>query len=415
LDAKSFLMGLSDEGLILVLVFTWIPVVLVHGIVVQRAWRIGSASSLSEYNRNLVALVTFVLVIGVYTVGSTVSIYAALQDRETDRSTIAVVAEAVWLISPVIGTASALVSRHSWLWPGCFKIVPSTTSEWKLATKRALIFGIPFCFLFAAGDQVLRKSIALLVTGDANHPIPVKGEFLNAIAETFGYTGDSKLAAGIIAYVSNFSFGPFVDLFAPASDSIVEFNNAAGTGISSYFLYAIPEEIGWTGTLYPLLLNHFSEQRNSRWVMGKSILLTGVIWGLWHVPFIVLKADPDQPTYLGMIYNFFFLLSCVATQAVLVALTWPGMRHVSHLLEPTADAGMRPQSLFPAIFAHAAMNVWWNFFNCLYDWKAAPVWSICTASEYSVLAVVWQFAIALFMVRASWKRRAVTSPQAVRS
>lgn len=408
-------MGLSDEGFVLVLVFTWIPVLAVHTIVGVRVWRLGSSASLSEYNRNLVALVAFVLVLGLYVIGSTVSIYAALEDRETDRSAIALVCETVWLLSPVIATGTALMSRHSWLATGCFRIFPVTKSDWKIALKRSLLFGIPFCFLFAAGDQVIRKSVSVLATGDPSNPVPLRPEFLTAVGEAFGYKGNNGFISGIIGYISNLTIGPLVDLFAPAADSIVELNKTASTGIASYFVYAIPEEIGWTGTLYPLLLSHFSDQRNSRWVMGKSIFLTGVIWGLWHVPFIVLKADPRQPTYIGMTYNFFFLLSCIATRAVLVALTWPGLRHASHLLESGPEISIVPQSLLPAIFAHAAMNVWWNFFNCLYDWNAVAVWSVCTGSEFSVLAIVWQFTLAMYMVRASWKRRAVTSPQAVRS
>jgi hypothetical protein len=403
-------MGLSDEGLILVLVFTWGPILALHAVILHRAWRLGNSGSLSDYNKNLVALVTFVLVISLYVIASTVTIYAALQDRETDRSIIALAAETVWLLSPVIGTATALASQHPWLSLSCFKILPSGKAEWRHTIKRALVFGVPFCFVFAAGDQILRTSISVLITGDASKPVPVEATFLKAVGEAFGYTGDSGLIATVIGFVSNFTIGPIIDLFAPASDSFVDYKNAAGTGIASYLLYAIPEEIGWTGTLYPLLLSHFSEQRSSRWVIGKSLLLTGVIWGLWHVPFIVLKADHNLPTIIGMVYNLFFLLSCVATRAVLVSLTWPSMRQSSQLLQTSRETNQRPP-LLPAIFAHAATNVWWNYFNCLYDWNSASVWSICTGSELSVLAVVWQFVIAFLMVKSSWKQRAVTSPQ----
>jgi hypothetical protein len=402
-------MGLSDEGLILVLVFTWVPVLALHAVILHRAWRLGNRGALSEYNKNLVTLVTFILVIALYTVGCTATIYAALSDRETDRSAIALIAETVWLASPVLGTITALVSNHPWLASSCFKVFPATRVGWKLAARRAFIFGIPFCFVFSSGDQILRQAIAMIATGDPNSPIPMNQEFLTAVGTAFGYAGSSNIVNMVLGFLSNFTIGPFIDLFAPASDSVYEYNNAGMTGIASYFVYAIPEEIGWTGTLYPLLLSHFSYQRNSRWIVGKSVLLTGVIWGLWHVPFIVLKANQDLSPFLGMTYNFLFLLSCIATRAVLVSLVWPALRPTSHLLRAESEEEAIKPSLLPAVFAHAALNVWWNFFNLMYLWKDAQTWSICTGSEFSVLAVGWQFALAFLIFKASWKRSSSTS------
>lgn len=394
-------MGLSDEGLVLVLVFTWLPLLALHGVVMHRALRMTRSGVLSDYNKNLVALVTFVLVAAIYTTACTVSIYAALVDRETDRSLIALIAESVWLISPVVAAACALIID----WPPVvsgFKIFPSSRPEWKLAVSRAIFFGVPFCFIFAAGDQVLRNIIGLLVTGDYNSPVPIRPDFVVAIGTAFGYSGGNPFICHIIGGISNFTIGPLIDLFAPACDSIYEYKNAAGTGIASYFLYAIPEEIGWTGTLYPLLVRHFAEQGRAQWAVLKSILLTGVVWGLWHVPFIVLKADPDSPTYIGIVYNFLFLLSCVATRAVLIPLVWPVHRPSTHLLEGEAETITKP-SLVPAIMAHAGMNVWWTYFSALHDWKAAPVWSMLVGSEFGLVAVAWQFAIAFIVIRSSWK------------
>lgn len=405
-------MGLSDEGLVLVLAFTWAPVIALHALIIHRIFKL-RRGALSEANKNLIALVAFILVISIYTIACTVSIYAALEDKEKDRSFIALLAETVWLLSPVVGTLSA-TTVNSALFSTSFKIFPSGKPEWNLCLKRALLFGIPFCFVFSAGDQVLRKLITLVVTSDPNVPIPIREEFLTAVGSVFGYNGGSMWVSHILGTLANFTIGPLVDLFAPASDSVYEFGNAAGTGIALYFLYAIPEEIGWTGTLYPLLCNHFRHGSHPRWAVGKSILLTGVVWGLWHVPFIVLKGDPDAPSYMGMLYNLFFLLSCVATRAVLVPLVWPVHRPASHLLEGETETVTTP-SLMPAILAHAAMNVWWNFCNCLYDWKAVPVWSLLTGSEYSLLAVVWQFGIAFLVTRMSWKRRETPTSQSVAS
>ena len=393
------------------LVFTWVPIVSLHALILHRAWRLGNRASLSEYNKNLVALVTFILVISLYTVGCTGTIYAALCDKEADRSKIALAAETVWLASPVVGTISALLSRHPWLSQSCFKLFPSTRSGWKLTAKRAFLFGIPFCFVFSAGDQVFRQVITRLVTGDANSPVELNQDFLTSVGNAFGYSGSSNAVNLLLGYLSNLTIGPFVNLFAPASDSLYDYNNTANTGIASYFVYAVPEEIGWTGTLYPLLLSHFSHQRNSRWVVGKSVLLTGVIWGLWHIPFIVLKANSELSPFIGMTYNFLFLLSCIATRCVIVSLMWPALRPASHLLRTDSDEEATKPALLPAVVAHAAMNVWWNFFTSLYLWKDAQAWSICTGSEFSVLAVAWQFTVAFLMYRASCKDQPPTSTQ----
>lgn len=58
-------------------------------------------------------------------------------------------------------------------------------------------------------------------------------------------------------------------------------------------LFALGEELGWRGFLLPKLLPI------GEW---KALLLSGVIWGIWHAPAIVLHGHnfPAHP-YLGML------------------------------------------------------------------------------------------------------------------
>jgi membrane protease YdiL (CAAX protease family) len=210
----------------------------------------------------------------------------------------------------------------------------------------------------------------------------------------------------VIGFVWNLTIGPFVDLFAPAIDAVYVWSET-GVGIAFYFLYAIPEEIGWTGCLYPMMLRYFSPTPTSlfpRYTVLKAMTMTGLVWGLWHCPYIILKWNPSIDSLSSFVYNILFLLSCIGTRFVLVSLVWPIANSAgvgSNLLADECTI-TRP-SLFPAIFAHAAMNVWWNYYNLMYKWDTEPTWSILISSEYSVLAVVWQLIIGLLLVRPSWK------------
>lgn len=97
-------------------------------------------------------------------------------------------------------------------------------------------------------------------------------------------------------------------------------------------LFALGEEIGWRGFLTPQLTARFGRR--------KALVLTGIIWGLWHAPLIVL---------VGYEYGFGYflapwsgvLLFCFFTFAAGVVLSW--------LYE-------RTQSIWaPALF-HGAIN-----------------------------------------------------------
>lgn len=90
---------------------------------------------------------------------------------------------------------------------------------------------------------------------------------------------------------------------------------------------ALGEELGWRGWLLPKLLP-----------LGAvpAILISGVIWGLWHAPLILLGYNyPDAPGWLG-------LLAMVGMCTVFGAI-FGWLR-------------IRSESVWPAAFAHAAFN-----------------------------------------------------------
>lgn len=419
-------MGLSDEGLILVIVFSWLPLLVAHFFIVKRARQITSVSSISQYNKNLVALVAFTLILFLYTIVATITMYASQHDRENPRPEITLSVEVIWLFSPVIATISIIqVNRSSGIYPQCFQIFPMTVQGWKLCARRAFVIGIPLCVIFAAGDQILRQLVSVIVQGsDYSTPIPVNRDFLQSVGESFGYKGDNGIISFSLGIASSLTISPFVDFIAPYYDSVYEYNNAAHTGVALYFLYAIFEEIGWTGTLYPMLLTYFTPMTSATaavtgrsYTVLKAMALTGLIWGLWHCPFVILKWSPAIDTLSSFVYNILFVLSCIASRLVLLSMVWPvksESANSSHLL---LDSGTVSQivtlgamSIFPAVFVHAAMNAWWSFYTSLYDWRSVPVWSILIGSEFSILAVAWQIVIALTLVRTSFRKRRLSEP-----
>ncbi|WP_431867701.1 CPBP family intramembrane glutamic endopeptidase [Nocardiopsis eucommiae] len=90
---------------------------------------------------------------------------------------------------------------------------------------------------------------------------------------------------------------------------------------------ALGEELGWRGWLLPKLMP-----------LGTlpALLVSGVIWGLWHAPLILLGYNyPDAPGWLG--------LTAMVTMCVLVGAVFGWLR-------------LRSASVWPAALAHAAFN-----------------------------------------------------------
>ena len=92
-------------------------------------------------------------------------------------------------------------------------------------------------------------------------------------------------------------------------------------------LPALGEEIGWRGWLTPQLLP-----------LGvvPTILITGVIWGLWHTPLILLGHNyPHLPGWLAVIFMVIF---CTLVGGVLAWLS------------------IRTNSVWPAALGHSTIN-----------------------------------------------------------
>ncbi|HTM58384.1 MAG TPA: type II CAAX endopeptidase family protein, partial [Candidatus Udaeobacter sp.] len=76
----------------------------------------------------------------------------------------------------------------------------------------------------------------------------------------------------------------------PGADPATRFAGFAlsnlGRGIATWLLLALGEEIGWRGYLLPRLIDAG---------VRRPVLLSGIIWGFWHVPSVLWGSYPAGP------------------------------------------------------------------------------------------------------------------------
>lgn len=150
----------------------------------------------------------------------------------------------------------------------------------------------------------------------------------------------------------------FPGCFDPSGAMIVEALEASGRPADQPFLVfagtvasaltiaplinAIPafgEEAGWRGMLFPSLCEHMSERN--------AVLLSGLIWGVWHAPIIAIghnygTAYPGYPI-MGIMA---MVIACTSLGCLLAWLR------------------LRSESVWPCAIAHGAINAAANLGIC---------------------------------------------------
>jgi membrane protease YdiL (CAAX protease family) len=100
-------------------------------------------------------------------------------------------------------------------------------------------------------------------------------------------------------------------------------------------LFALGEELGWRGYLLPRLMPLGQ---------GRAIVLSGVIWGIWHAPAILQGYNyPTQPV-LGV---FFMIVFCVLLGAIL---SWLYLRTQSPWAPALAHGAVNAVAGLPLLF-----------------------------------------------------------------
>lgn len=137
--------------------------------------------------------------------------------------------------------------------------------------------------------------VALGVAGAALYFLLVP----NALDTTFAYI---RISLGVESLSQLESAGLSVQLYA--------FIGAVSAMTYAPFvnmLFAVGEEAGWRGTMYPILKEHFG--------ILKGRLIGGTVWGVWHWPIMLLAGYEYGTTYWGAPVTG-PLLFCVITIAM---------------------------------------------------------------------------------------------------
>lgn len=119
-------------------------------------------------------------------------------------------------------------------------------------------------------------------------------------------------------------------------------NIAIGSLINT--LPALGEEIGWRGYLFPRL-------RDRLGATG-AVLASGVVWGLWHAPVILLGYNYPSNPVLGL---FMMCIACIGLGALL------------------AWVSQRGGSVWPAALGHGTYNAAVGGFMVLFGDASFPV------------------------------------------
>lgn len=119
-----------------------------------------------------------------------------------------------------------------------------------------------------------------------------------------------------------------VDISIFGSNPIAIIINSLTIGLLPSLFLALGEEIGWRGFLVPRLAQSLS--------FRNTALLSGVIWGIWHIPVIVIGGySSGTPTWYAVLCFLFLIIG------------------VSFLF---AWLRLKSGSLWPAVFLHAIHN-----------------------------------------------------------
>ncbi len=167
-------------------------------------------------------------------------------------------------------------------------------------------------------------------------------------------------------------------MFGPQPVRLVWFNPEAGTlgllgqrlvvvmtlGIAQGSLFGLGEEIGWRGYLLPRLI-----QARVRF----PILISGIIWAVWHMPFVLLTFQHQRYVTAAL-----YALLCVVFA---VFISW--MRLASG-------------SVFVAAMVHGAYN---TFYQDFFDHSFAGPQKWFWAGEVGLLCSVLSGAVALWLYK----------------
>lgn len=107
-------------------------------------------------------------------------------------------------------------------------------------------------------------------------------------------------------------------------------------------LFALGEELGWRGFLLPLLMPL------GQW---KAILISGIIWGVWHAPAVVQGLNYPGYPVLGI---FMMIVFCVLLGTII---SWLYLNTKSPWVAALAHGAVNAVAGLPVVFLQPGFNM----------------------------------------------------------
>ena len=107
-------------------------------------------------------------------------------------------------------------------------------------------------------------------------------------------------------------------------------------------LFALGEELGWRGFLLPHLMPH------GQW---KAILISGIIWGIWHAPAVAQGLNYPGYPVLGI---FMMIVFCILLGTIL---SWLYLNTKSPWVAALAHGSINAVAGLPVLFLKPGFNM----------------------------------------------------------
>ncbi|KAF4031346.1 CPBP intramembrane metalloprotease domain-containing protein [Phytophthora infestans] len=199
----------------------------------------------------------------------------------------------LWFISPAVASLAlrniaklrlqACNTPPHWNIPPLYHLFRSSHSSRSTLRLALLSYAIP----------VLCELAAFSFTAATRMVNPFNRTFVRKLEMVFSFNDVEALDSGLVFYVFYISFlGIFWDPVPPQRYDVGLSMGLRPLG-TSWFFFAMIQEIGWSGSLFPALEIVFSHST----ILASAI--TGCIWALWHWPMIIADALDVVPKGSG--------------------------------------------------------------------------------------------------------------------
>ncbi len=130
-------------------------------------------------------------------------------------------------------------------------------------------------------------------------------------------------------YISALQSSIDIPFFSGSTQTFLSLILIATFGVLKACLYALGEEIGWRGLLTSELIKNFD--------LKTTCLIVGALWGLWHVPIILISEYTSEAP-------LWYSISCFMALAMLLTFIYVPLR-------------LNSNSIWPVVLLHASHNV----------------------------------------------------------